>query len=727
MTDSSGPTDAALLLHQLPFLPEFYAARAEQEGRVSHAARTALAAARGAGDVDGVAAAAAGVVAELLGGPVALALLYDGATRQVRVAAPQTLPPALRRQAGRLPARLLAQVEECLLAPDPDPVRIWPAPAPGERLARLLQPAGCTTIATVPVRNEGAPSALLVVGLPAAAALTDADRASLLDFTQQAAGALAEAHAAALRARQAARLELVGQVSAALASASDVLAAARHSASTLRGLAAVSTLLLVTADDARGLVRLAPLAPATLPPATPEQFPLTLDSIISADLTSARLTLHRGGSELEQALWDMGMRFGVRVPLVSHGQLLGAVLSLEPQRRRTTETELALLEDLARLLAPAVESYLLQERAAETQRELRHLTSSLVIANEHLHNLTQRLEAAAQEQQDFSREAVLMLATAAEAKDQITGDHLHRIQHLCVALARALRLPASLVAELGYASMLHDVGKLHVPDSILRKAGPLTADEWEVIRQHPLQGVRILGRHPAFALAREIALAHHEKWDGSGYPHGLAGESIPLTARVVAVADVFDSLVSPRPYKAAWRPDEAIAYIADQSGRHFDPAVVARLLELWERGEIHRVLAAAAARLAEQHEERQAPAAPDLRSPAAQATALARRWSSIADRVDRTLGSDSAILCFERARQRIELRHPLSAIFEEAGNAIPRLRLERLDTRQVVVADAAVREYLLELHHVLAEMVGEPVASVLLTPPDPGFGDRLSL
>ncbi|MBI3928707.1 MAG: HD domain-containing protein, partial [Armatimonadetes bacterium] len=152
--------------------------------------------------------------------------------------------------------------------------------------------------------------------------------------------------------------------------------------------------------------------------------------------------------------------------------------------------------------------------------------------------------------------------------------HLHRIQHLCVALARALRLPAGLVAELGYASMLHDVGKLHVPDHILRKPGPLTTEEWEVIRQHPLQGVRILGRHPAFSLAREIALAHHEKWDGSGYPEGLSGESIPLSARLMAVADVYDALISKRVYKQAFSHEKAVAIIQEGRGAHFDPTVV---------------------------------------------------------------------------------------------------------------------------------------------------------
>lgn len=724
MIDAIGPADAALPLHRDSPAQEPRPLLAGLDRRAHQAARQAIAAAVRAADPEGVVAAAADGIAQFVEGGPALALLYQSATRQVQVAAPHTLPPSLRQQSGRLSARLLLRIEECILAADPAPLRVWPAPEPDRGLARFLREFDCATIATVPVRNGQDLSALLIVGLHAETATDDIPAESLQAYVAEVATALADANTAALQQRQAARVELMEQVKMALRSTSDVLEAARHSASTLRSLASVTTLLLVTTDEARGLIQLDPLSPTALPAATPVQFPLMLDTIVSTDLRLTPLSLHRGGSELEQALWDMGMRYGARVPMVSHGQVLGAVLSLEPQRRRISETELALLEDLAGLLAPELKGYLLEERAAEAQRELRHLTSSLVIANEHLHNLTLRLEAVAQEQQDFSREAVLMLATAAEAKDQITGDHLHRIQHLCVALGRALRLPAGLVAELGYASMLHDVGKLHVPDQILRKPGPLTRKEWEVIRQHPIQGVRILGRHPAFALAREIALAHHEKWDGSGYPHGLAGEAIPLPARLVAVADVFDSLVSPRPYKDAWQPDEAIAYISDQSGRHFDPAVVARLLELWERGEIHRVLAAAAARLTEQHLERENPVL-DLRSPAAQANTLVRRWSSIADRVDRTLGSDSAVLGFERARQRIEQRHPLGDIFEETGDAIPQLRLNRLDARQVMVAEAAVREYLEELHLVLAEMVGEPAASMLLTPPDPGFGDRL--
>ncbi len=123
---------------------------------------------------------------------------------------------------------------------------------------------------------------------------------------------------------------------------------------------------------------------------------------------------------------------------------------------------------------------------------------------------------------------------------------------------------------------MHDVGKIGIPDSVLLKPGPLDDGEWTVMRQHPAIGAEIIGEHDSgiLQLARSIALTHHEKWDGSGYPLGLQGEAIPLAARIVAIADVLDALTSVRPYKKAWSMDDAFAHIAAQAGTHFDPALV---------------------------------------------------------------------------------------------------------------------------------------------------------
>lgn len=171
---------------------------------------------------------------------------------------------------------------------------------------------------------------------------------------------------------------------------------------------------------------------------------------------------------------------------------------------------------------------------------------------------------------------VQRLGRAAEYKDNETGMHVLRMSHFCRALAIALGCSAEWVDDLLHAAPMHDVGKIGIPDAVLLKPGPLNDSEWKIMREHPVIGAEIIGEHDSSILrmAREIALTHHEKWDGSGYPHGLRGESIPLAARIVALADVFDALTSVRPYKRAWSVSEAMAHIEAQSGVHFDPALV---------------------------------------------------------------------------------------------------------------------------------------------------------
>ena len=172
---------------------------------------------------------------------------------------------------------------------------------------------------------------------------------------------------------------------------------------------------------------------------------------------------------------------------------------------------------------------------------------------------------------------VQRLGRAAESKDNETGMHVIRMSHFSKLLALAAGHSPAWAEDLLNAAAMHDVGKIGIPDAVLRKPGPLDADEWATMRRHPEIGVEIIGEHPSgvLQLAREIALAHHEKWDGSGYPRGLAGEAIPLSARIVAIADVFDALTTRRPYKEPWPVQEAMNHIAAQAGKHFDPALVA--------------------------------------------------------------------------------------------------------------------------------------------------------
>ena len=171
---------------------------------------------------------------------------------------------------------------------------------------------------------------------------------------------------------------------------------------------------------------------------------------------------------------------------------------------------------------------------------------------------------------------VLRLGRAAEYKDNETGMHVIRMSHFAQQLALAAGCSPAWAEDLLNAAPMHDVGKIGIPDAVLQKPGPLDAQEWATMRRHPEIGAEIIGEHPSgvLRLARSVALAHHEKWDGSGYPQGLAGEAIPLSARIVAIADVFDALTTRRPYKAPWPVHEAMDHITAQAGQHFDPALV---------------------------------------------------------------------------------------------------------------------------------------------------------
>ena len=177
---------------------------------------------------------------------------------------------------------------------------------------------------------------------------------------------------------------------------------------------------------------------------------------------------------------------------------------------------------------------------------------------------------------------VQRLGRAAEYKDNETGMHVIRMSHYAQHLALAAGCSAQWAEDLLNAAPMHDVGKIGIPDAILQKPGKLTPEEWAVMQRHPQIGGEIIGQHPwgVLQLARSVALYHHEKWDGSGYPHGLAGTDIPLEARIVALADVFDALTSERPYKRAWSPEEAMALIESEAGRHFDPQLVALFVPL---------------------------------------------------------------------------------------------------------------------------------------------------
>ncbi|HEY2435217.1 MAG TPA: HD domain-containing phosphohydrolase [Vicinamibacterales bacterium] len=200
----------------------------------------------------------------------------------------------------------------------------------------------------------------------------------------------------------------------------------------------------------------------------------------------------------------------------------------------------------------------------------------------------QQLEATVRERtralEDAQFEIIERLAAAAEFRDDNTGHHTQRVGQMSALLAREIGQAADQIALIRRGAELHDVGKIGIPDAILLKIGRLTPEEFEVVKTHTTIGGRILSgsRFPLLRIAEEIALSHHERWDGSGYA-GLRGGDIPLAGRIVAVADVFDALTQQRPYKPAWTVGDAIAEIARQRGRQFDPDVVDAFLRMIER------------------------------------------------------------------------------------------------------------------------------------------------
>jgi HD-GYP domain-containing protein (c-di-GMP phosphodiesterase class II) len=209
-----------------------------------------------------------------------------------------------------------------------------------------------------------------------------------------------------------------------------------------------------------------------------------------------------------------------------------------------------------------------EDRRGALQREIDHRSGEL-------HSALSELEIA-------QSETVRRLSMAVEFRDEDTGAHIERIGRFSTLLAEQVGLERELCERLGYAAPLHDVGKVAIPDAILLKPGPLTAQERAIVETHAEEGHRLLRGSSSSILdmAATIALSHHEKWDGSGYPRGLAGDEIPIEGRIVAVADVFDALTSDRVYRAAYSVEQAVQMMRPQRGRHFDPELLDAFLEV---------------------------------------------------------------------------------------------------------------------------------------------------
>jgi putative two-component system response regulator len=184
--------------------------------------------------------------------------------------------------------------------------------------------------------------------------------------------------------------------------------------------------------------------------------------------------------------------------------------------------------------------------------------------------------------QEAYEASLIMLVNAIDLRDHYTRGHVERVMHYSISIAETLGVSQIELDGVRFGAILHDIGKIHIKEAVLRKTGPLDAEEWSEMKKHPVIGAEMVKDIPYLVPAIPVIRYHHERWDGSGYPSGLKGESIPLTARVVAVADSFDAMTSERPYRPTFLPEKAFQHIVECSGTLFDPGVVNALRSAWK-------------------------------------------------------------------------------------------------------------------------------------------------
>lgn len=269
-------------------------------------------------------------------------------------------------------------------------------------------------------------------------------------------------------------------------------------------------------------------------------------------IRSAHTRPHRRTFERPQSLEDGGYTTYHAVPLVAKGDTKGVLEIFHGESVTPGAEWLEFLEALAGQAAIAIDNVWLFEETSRANREVRDAYDAII--------------------EGWARALAL--------RDIETVGHTRRVTEMTIRLARRMGIHETRLAHVRRGAILHDIGKIGIPDEILLKPGPLTDAERQIMRKHPVYAYELISPIAYLEPAHHIPYYHHERWDGSGYPHGLAGEEIPKAARIFAVVDVFDALTSDRPYRHAWNADDAIAYIQNHAGEHFDPDAVDIFLEL---------------------------------------------------------------------------------------------------------------------------------------------------
>lgn len=273
-----------------------------------------------------------------------------------------------------------------------------------------------------------------------------------------------------------------------------------------------------------------------------------------------------------------------RMPDVTGDAVLKFAMQEQPDAIRILLTGYSDMESLVRCVNEAgIYKYISKPWEPE------NLRLTVVRALESL-SLERQLSVTAAHLKTAYLDAVTMLSVACEGKDEDTADHVRRVQYYTEALAIEMGEVPDHAAHMGVMSILHDIGKMYIPDVILKKPGKLDSAEWEIMKRHAEFGVRILGDNPFYEVAREIAACHHENIDGSGYPKGLKGNEIPLSARIAKTADIFDALTSRRPYKEPWTVEKALEWMDSQSGTQLDAEVINGFHRIHAKGKVAEIM-----------------------------------------------------------------------------------------------------------------------------------------